>query len=364
MSDIGVVGAGIVGLATAYAARARGATVTVYERGVPGNGQSGGDSRIFRHAHADPRLVALAVEAKEGWRAWEAELGTELLVCDGVVVLGPAAGDRLGVLEDAGIDARLVDDATDWLPILAPRAAPSAVGSSGAAAGPDAISGLVDPGGGVIRTRAAVAALARSLGEAIVADEVLAVRLLPSGRVEVRAGGVTVEHDRVVVCAGRGTPDLARGAGLDIAVRESVHVRLTFALRDGPAPRLACVLDTEAGAYGDPLPGNAHYAIGIGDTDQPGLAAEAERTVEYVARRFPGLEPEPVGVRHCWVTELPWGHDGIGVWEAGGASFVAGNNLFKHAPALGAALAADTLRVDLRPTAQFGAGPSRGAPRR
>lgn len=349
MSDIAVVGAGIVGLATAYSAHARGTAVTVYERGVAGNAQSGGDSRIFRHAHADPRLVALAVEAKAGWRAWEAELGTELLVCDGVVVLGPAAGDRLGVLDDARIEARLVDDATEWLPILGPDAAHP---------------GLVDPGGGVIRTRAAVTALAGALGDAIVADEVLAVRPLESGRVEVRAGGVTAEHDRVVVCAGRGTVDLARGAGLEIPVRESVHVRLTFALRGGPAPRLACVLDTEAGADGDPLPGNDHYAIGIGDTDQAGLAAEAERTVQYVGRRLPGLEPTPVGVRHCWVTELPWGHDGIGVWQAGGASFVAGNNLFKHAPALGAALAAPELREDLRPEAELGRGPSRGAPRR
>jgi glycine/D-amino acid oxidase-like deaminating enzyme len=43
-----------------YALAERGASVTVYERGVPGNGQSGGESHIFRHAHDDPRLVAFA----------------------------------------------------------------------------------------------------------------------------------------------------------------------------------------------------------------------------------------------------------------------------------------------------------------
>ena len=43
------------------------------------------------------------------------------------------------------------------------------------------------------------------------------------------------------------------------------------------------------------------------------------------------------------MTELPWGHDAIAVWEAGAVQFVAGNNLFKHAPALGHRLAAGAI---------------------
>src|SRR5437870_3713563 len=98
---VGVVGAGIVGLATAHAIRRRGADVTVYERGVPSNEQSGGESRIFRHVHADPRLSAFAAESQPLWRAWERELGVELLVADGLVVLG---GER------ANLDAPSVRD--------------------------------------------------------------------------------------------------------------------------------------------------------------------------------------------------------------------------------------------------------------
>ena len=336
MTDVAVVGAGIVGLATAYALRRRGATVTVYERGVPGNGQSGGESRIFRHLHDDPRLIALAVEARDAWRRWEAELGRELLVADGVLAIGPAAPRRLALLREAGLRARAAD--AGELPLLD-------------APGRDAI---LDEDGGVIRARAAVEALGDALRDATVADEVIAVRRTG----ELRAGGVVARYERVVVCAGRATPALARGTGLALPVRQSAHVRLTFRVRGEPPARLPCLLDSEAGAYGDPLPGNAVYAVGLGETpahedggvlEPAELAAEGERIVAYVRERLPGLDPEPLEARHCWVTELPWSHDGIAVWERDALLAPAGNNLFKHAPVLGDLLARAALGEELDP---------------
>ena len=169
------------------------------------------------------------------------------------------------------------------------------------------------------------------------------VELAPSG--EVRAGGSVATYERVIVCAGRDTAILA--AGLDLPVRVSTHTRHAYPVRE-PAP-LACLLDGEHGAYGDPLPGNDRYAIGMGDADP----------AAYVAERLPGLEPRAVETRTCWVTELPWGHDGIAVWEAGALVFVAGNNLFKHAPALGHRLAADELG-ELRPEVRLGTSTAAG----
>src|SRR5919202_1741908 len=90
-SDIAVIGAGIVGLSTAYSLLGAGVSVTVYERGVPGNGQSGGESRIFRHAHDDPRLVDFACRSRAIWRDWESRLGVALVSGDGVGRLGPLA---------------------------------------------------------------------------------------------------------------------------------------------------------------------------------------------------------------------------------------------------------------------------------
>ncbi len=80
-----------------------------------------------------------------------------------------------------------------------------------------------------------------------------------------------------------------------------------------------------------------------GLVDPNGLEAVAQRTTDYVARALPGLLAQPVQARHCWITELPWGHDAFAVWTSGGASFVVGHNLFKHAPALGRGLAAQAL---------------------
>ena len=353
-----MVGAGIVGLFTAAELAERGVPVTVYERALPGGAQSGGDSRIFRHGHDDVRLVALAQRSRALWRTWEERLGVELLAADGVVALGERVRERLAVFERAGgVRARRVGapELAERLPMLAPWEGPA----------------LLDEDGGVIRTREAVAGLAGRLGAAIVAEEVIAVRATPRGTVELRTAGTVAEHARVVVCAGRDTPRLAAGVGLALPVRHTAHVRLTYTVRGRAPERVACLLDGsgafgEPGAYGDPLPGNDRYAIGLHDVparadgsllDAAELARAAERTTAYVARALPGLEPRPVGVRHCWVTDLPWSHDAMAAWEAGPLTFFAGNNLFKHAPAVGRALAeawAGAPLGDLRPEARLG----------
>jgi sarcosine oxidase len=360
-ADVAVVGAGIVGLSAAYALARRGAAITVYERGVPGNGQSGGDSRIFRHTHDDPRLIGFARRSLERWREWERHCGRELVSRDGVVFLGSTARERHAALTGAGVSARLVEGAE------VAAALPPLVAQDGS------LELLLDEDGGVIRTRSAIEMLGAAVADRIVFDEVMSIRPTPSDTVEVRRGDAAAEHDQVLVCAGIGTAGLAHGTGIELPLRSSLHVRLAFALRSAPPSRLACLLDSggasgEAHAYGDPLPGNGAYAVGVteaaihpdgGLVDPDGLAAVARRTVAYANAMLPGLEPAPSQARHCWVTELDWGTDAFAVWSAGGAHFLAGQNLFKHAPAIGEALAATALgesaEIDLSPDARLGA---------
>lgn len=260
-----------------------------------------GAHRVWLHSDIEARRSApRRVRAREPciWQEWEERLGVELVSPDGVVALGPSVADRLAVLEQVdGVRASSIDaeELARRLPVLA--------GYSGPA--------MLDEGGGAIRTRAAIEALTAKLGDSLVADEVISIRPTASGTVEVRTGGECSEHDRIVVCAGRGTARLARAAHED-------------------------------GSLLDPS----------------SLASLGERASHYVARALPGLHPEPVAYRHCWVTDLPWSTDGIAVWESEGAFFVAGHNLFKHAPWLGRALAraalGDGLACELRPAARLG----------
>lgn len=358
-TDIAVIGAGCVGLAAADALLERGERVTVYETGVPGQGQSGGESRVFRHASDDERLVKLAVESRAIWREMEDRFGEELVSPDGVVALGEKAFGRLEILERLGVPARRIGpgEVAERHPLLAPVEG-------------DAV---LDEDGGSIRTTAAVRLWAERLGDSLVPGEVLAVGQAGDS-VEVRLGGGDLAtHERVIVCAGRGTVALARGAGVEIPLQMGCHLRTTFELAGDPPERVAALLDSggswgETGIYAAAAPGNRRYSVGLAETmdvredgsvvDPAQFADLEKRLVDYVGQALPGLSPEPVEQVHCWATDLPWHDDGIGIWAQDGLLAIGGHNLWKMAPVLGRVLAEAAtgggVREELRPESRLG----------
>ncbi len=348
-----MVGAGIVGLCTAYTLLLRGIDVTVYEQGIPGNSQSGGVSRIFRHSHDDPRLIVAAREARALYDQWGDNLGVEMVSADGAVALGPGVPARLRLMQQVGVRARELEAATlaKLIPILADYDGPA----------------MLDEEGGSIRTSATIAALVQALGNRLLHDEVISLGLIgDSGdRAELRSGATTEVFDAIVVAAGRGTSHLARGVGLSLPISQGAHVRLTFRVRGHRPARLATLQDSsgdfgEKGIYAAAVPGNSAYGLGLSDktavredgsvADPGALKSLADRAQAYVTRALPGLDPDPVDVRHCWVTELPWGPDGMAVWRNGSVLVPVGHNLFKQAPSLGRKLADAVCGAELEPS--------------
>ncbi|HEY2542731.1 MAG TPA: FAD-dependent oxidoreductase [Gaiellaceae bacterium] len=305
---VAVVGAGVMGCATAWALRERGADVTVYEQFELDNtrGSSHGRSRIFRVAYPDPAWIRLAQEARDGWN----DLDPTLLGLYGLVELAPdAALTSASALDACGVDYRVVTDVRG-------------------VAIPDGWSALrVADAGVVFSDRARHAFLD-------------GVDVRTSTRVDSLDD---VDADVVVVTAG---PWIGRLVpSLDVRItRETV----AYFRREG-AP-LPSVVDVAAGgghdmyALYDPVHGlkaGAHHAGAETDPDEVGAPDPAivERVSAWVAERFPDVDPVPVETDTCVYTTTP---DLTFVLERRGRVVVGSacsGHGFKFAPAIGRRLA-------------------------
>ena len=103
--DVVVVGAGIVGSATARVLAQAGRGVLLIDQFPAGHsrGASHGGSRIFRLNYADERYVRMAQGALEGWRELEAECGERLIVPTGCLDIGIRALETARALSACGV---------------------------------------------------------------------------------------------------------------------------------------------------------------------------------------------------------------------------------------------------------------------
>ena len=309
---VAVVGAGINGVAAAYALARGGDEVTLYEQFRIGHtrGSSHGTARIFRLAYPEPEWVRLAQEALAGWRALEADSGETLLELNGLVELAPPGVESSrAALEECGARFEVTE-------------VPGFEGSA-----------LFQEDAGIVRADLAHRAFlegALRRGARLVEDE----------RVD-RLDALDAEA--VVVTAGPWAPRLVP----DLAVRPTRETVCYFRL-DGAPPSLI-ELGTERGdcfyALHDPdggIKAGLHRSGVPADPDDDGGPDESvvELLREWVAARFPGADPEPTQVETCFYTSTD---DERFILERRGRVVVGSacsGHAFKFAPAVGERLAA------------------------
>lgn len=310
-----VVGAGIVGLATAWALREAGAVVRCLDAGEPMGARSAGDTRIFRVAHGDPGLVAEARRASELWDDWSLRAGRTFVGAERAIVSGPRVPEWSAAMTAAGAIHRVVDGV------------------------------LHDPAGGVLDLAGAGAFLSAAARP----ERAEVVGVDADGTVHL-ADGTSLQADAVVVAAGAGTPALAAPLGVEVPDTLEHHTRFTFA---GPADH-ACHLDGRAdGVLASTYQHrtrSGHWAVGghLPDADtawELGADEVARRSraavVDHVRRHLEHLDPTPVDELRC--TPMRGAGDGVHTARAGAVHVVWGDNLAKLAPRLGERLAADVV---------------------
>ena len=347
--DIVVIGAGITGVATARSLAQAGRGVVLVEQFVLGHerGSSHGASRIFRLSYPDSHLVRLAQGAFQSWRELEAECGEQLIVQTGGLDFGPSAAENARALASCGVRHEILTGAqvTKRWPITA--AATEQV--------------LFQPDAGItLADRAYRAMLAAAVeGGVVVLDHRRAARIEPSRHaVRVITDGDEIVAQACVVAAGAWARGLLAGAGIELAV---VPTRETVAYFDLPtAMELPAVIDDavpDAREHGLLRPGLINYALaapGIGlkaglhhagppaDPDEPGSPdpAVVRWVSTWAARRYAGVNPEPVATETCLYTNTA---DEAFVLERHGRVVVASacsGHGFKFAPAFGRTIAA------------------------
>jgi sarcosine oxidase len=310
---VAVVGAGIMGAATAWHLARRGADVVVHEQFEEGHarGSSHGRSRIFRVAYPEPEWVRLAEASYAGWK----ELDPEVLGLYGLVEIAPDASHTSArALEECNLPHRFLDEEEARI-----------IG----AAIPAGWTALLVNDAGIVHADAARRAFL---------DDI-----------DVRYGSRVDDLDAlgadvIVVTAGSW---VGRFFG-DLPLKVTRETVAFFHLDGAPTPSIV-----ELGAEGehvmfslhDPVHGlkaGAHHAGVVSDPDELGEpdAALVERITTWVAERLPNANPEPVLAETCLYTTTP---DERFILERRGriviGSACSGHG-FKFAPEVGKRLAA------------------------
>ena len=306
---VAVVGAGVMGSATAWALRERGAEVVVYEQFDDidhDRGSSHGRTRIFRLAYPQEEWVRLAEEALDGW----GDLGVDVLSLHGLVELAPNAElTSADALERCG--AEFSFDVPDSRVRV-----------------PEGWAALWQPAAGVVHADRARHAFLAGV------DVQTGVRI---------ASPDEVDADVVVLTVGAWIQNFFPNVPVRVT-RETV----AFFAYDGPPLPSVVELNVNRGhamyALHDPDHGLKVGAHFHGHETDPDAAEGPDeelvaRIAAWTAERFVGVDPMPVGAQSCIYTSTT---DESFVLERRGRVVIGSpcsGHGFKFAPAIGRRLA-------------------------
>ncbi len=307
-TEFAVIGAGICGLAAAWALRKRGHEVLVLDQGEAGHslGGSHGSCRIFRLGYEKPAYVTLAARARDSWTELEESCGERLLAPTPQLTFGPQVAEVRAAMAAAGTPAELIT------PAAAAERFPG-VKVSGQV--------MLETGSAVISADRSLTALGRLAGQPALrvgAEQGKVTRLAIRGTgVRVSTGAGEIDAERVIVCAGPWTARLVADVGISVPGWTSLEQVAYLARANSHQPSAVTPIMVHYGGefpYGLPVPGSDHYKIGIHfggppvDPDQqdhaadPGLAGR----IELAARQFlPAFDPRPVKVERCIYDNSP-----------------------------------------------------------
>lgn len=338
MTDVIVIGGGVMGLATAWELSRRGHRPVVLEQFARGHvqGASHGETRNFNNAYDEAHYLDLLVRARDGWDALGTPGGEPLLRMHGLVTHGEtdiaSVHSRLG---ERGIPSQILDAREAGRRWPGMRFETDVLWSTDA---------------GVIRASAALLELERRI---VTAGGEVRWKTRASSMSEDAAGVVVtlpdgvLHADTVVVTAGAWTSKLL-GTGLR-RLRVTEETPAHFApVSDASWPSFNHHIDPTrypATVYGMPTPGEGvkvgFHRVGdeVDPDDRPHRITHADALADYVREWMPGLDPASAVHLSCTYTSTD---DSTFVLERRGRIVVGAGfsgHGFKFAPGVGAVLA-------------------------
>ncbi len=304
--DVAIVGAGLAGATTAWAATRRGLSVALFEQFPIGHnrGSSHGSARIFRRAYEDELYVRLTGESAELWRELEVDTSTTLLRTTGGVDHG-ARG--LELIEEHLSAAHVPHEVLDARE--AGRRWPGMRFESRVVFHPEA--GVIDADATV---RACVYA-SRRRGAAILDSTPVAEIIPGDSGVTLKAGEDYWPARRVVVAAGAWVGDLLTGIVPFPRVTVTQQQVFHFPRRDPSIDWPTFIHRDALFVYGLPggRDGGPHNAQKVAEYDSGTVTtatgrdgvvdpAARSRLVGYVENWLPGLVADPLTETTCLYT--------------------------------------------------------------